>query len=60
MRRLYREVFRLTKSGFPTGLDLVLVPRTADLPPLAAMLDAFPRLVRNAARKLEPRKEPSP
>src|SRR5438067_9136427 len=34
MRRLYREAFRLSKHEMPTGLDLVLIPRTADEPPL--------------------------
>ncbi len=57
LRRLYREVFRLTKSELPTGLDLVLVPRTAKLPPLATMREAFPRLVRNVVRKLEAGKD---
>src|SRR5438132_13054172 len=34
LRRLYREAFRLTRSGMPIGLDLVLIPRSTDEPPL--------------------------
>ncbi len=53
MRRLYREAFRLTKQEMPTGLDLVLVPRRPDQPDLEELKRALPRLVRQAARKLE-------
>lgn len=60
MRRLYREMFRHTRSDLPPGVDLILVPRRADLPPLAEMIEAFPRLVRGAMRKLEPRERPQP
>lgn len=59
MRRLYREMYRLSRPDLPTGLDLVLVPRKADLPPLADMIEAFPRLVRNAARRLEAKERPT-
>src|SRR6516225_6022081 len=34
LRRLYREAFRLSKHELPAGLDLVLVPRKADIPEL--------------------------
>jgi len=59
MRRLYREMFRLSRPDLPSGLDLVLVPRKADLPPLVDMIEAFPRLVRNAARRLEAKERPT-
>ena len=52
LRRLYREAFRLTRHEMPTGLDLVLVPRRAVLPTLVQLREAFPRLVRQVARKL--------
>ena len=53
MRRLYREAFRLTRHEMPTGLDLVLVPRRPEEPDLEELKRALPRLVRQAARRLE-------
>jgi ribonuclease P protein component len=53
LRRLYREAFRLTRHEMPGGLDLVLVPRRPELPSLAELKQSLPRLVRQAARKLE-------
>ncbi len=52
LRRLYREAFRLTRHELPTGLDLVLIPRTAEAPTLADLTRSLPRLVKQAARKL--------
>ena len=34
LRRLYREAFRLSKHELPTGLDLVLIPRSPNQPAL--------------------------
>src|SRR6266699_4110006 len=34
LRRLYREAFRLTRHEMATGLDLVLIPRRPEEPPL--------------------------
>src|SRR5882757_5730514 len=34
LRRLYREAFRLTRPELPAGLDLVLIPRRREAPPL--------------------------
>src|SRR5437868_955216 len=34
LRRLYKEAFRLTRHLMATGLDLVLIPRRHDEPPL--------------------------
>src|SRR2546427_5617233 len=34
LRRLYREAFRLTRHEMPIGLDLVLIPRGPEEPPL--------------------------
>ena len=53
MRRLYREAFRLSRHDMPPGIDLVLVPRKPDQPTLEDLIKALPRLVRQAARKLE-------
>src|SRR5437660_1987463 len=52
LRRLYREAFRLTRHEMPAGLDLVLIPRRPDEPPLEELKRALPRLVRQAARKV--------
>jgi ribonuclease P protein component len=59
LRRLYREAFRLTRAEMPVGLDLVLIPRQAEPPTLEALTEALPRLVKQVARKLAPRSEPS-
>jgi ribonuclease P protein component len=52
LRRLYREAFRTTRHEMPTGLDLVLIPRTSEAPPLAELQRALPRLAAQLARKL--------
>src|SRR4051812_25256923 len=52
LRRLYREAFRLTRHEMPTGLDLVLIPRGPEEPPLDELKRALPRLVQQVARRL--------
>ncbi len=52
LRRLYREAFRLTRHLMPTGLDLVLIPRRPDDPPLEELKKSLPRLVGQLARRL--------
>jgi ribonuclease P protein component len=59
LRRLYREAFRLTRHLLPTGLDLVLIPRGPEAPPLAELKQSLPRLVGQAARKLAREARPS-
>jgi ribonuclease P protein component len=59
LRRLYREAFRLTRHEMPVGLDLVLIPRTAEAPPLAELKEALPLLVGQVARKLAREARPS-
>src|SRR6184192_522009 len=59
LRRLYREAFRLTRHEMPVGLDLVLIPRRPEEPPLEELKRALPRLVRQLARKLEREARPS-
>lgn len=53
LRRLYREAFRLTRQEMPVGLDLVLIPRQPEEPPLSELLRTLPYLVKQAARRLE-------
>src|SRR5260370_27968273 len=52
LRRLYREAFRLTRASLPTGFDLVLIPRSAQVPALDELKRTLPRLVKQVARKL--------
>lgn len=59
LRRLYREAFRLTRHEMPGGLDLVLVPRTAQIPPLEELKRSLPRLVQQVVRKLAREARPS-
>jgi ribonuclease P protein component len=52
LRRLYREAFRLSKHQLPVGLDLVLIPRGPEEPPLEALRASLVKLVRQIARKM--------
>src|SRR5262249_16612959 len=52
LRRLYREAFRLTRHEMPVGLDLVLIPRGGEEPPLEELKLSLPRLVGQLSRKL--------
>jgi ribonuclease P protein component len=53
LRRLYREAFRLTRHEMPTGLDLILIPRSSTEPTLAELQRSLPRLVQQVARRLQ-------
>ena len=52
IRRLYREAFRLTRAEMPVGLDLVMIPRTPQVPSLDELKRSLPKLVQQIARKL--------
>lgn len=52
LRRLYREAYRLNKSDVPTGLDIVLIPRSKEEPKLADLATALPKLISQVAKKL--------
>src|SRR6516162_9722387 len=54
LRRLYREAFRLSRGEMPSGLDLVLIPRTSVEPALAELRQSLVKLVKQVARKLAP------
>jgi ribonuclease P protein component len=58
LRRLYREAFRLTRHDMPEGLDLVLIPRTPEMPPLEELKRTLPKLVRQIASKLAREAQP--
>ncbi len=51
-KRLYREAFRLTRSEWPVGLDLVLLPRSSREPTLADVQQSLRDLVPAVARRL--------
>ena len=51
-RRLYREAFRLARPDLPTGLDLVLIPRSSQPPTRDGLMGSLRSLVPMAARKL--------
>jgi ribonuclease P protein component len=51
LKRCIREAFRISKSALPAGLDLIVVPRAADLSVHQASA-SLPVLVRDAARRL--------
>jgi ribonuclease P protein component len=59
-KRLVREAFRLSRPAIPPGLDLVVVPRGGPVPPSSAVLDSFPRLALDAARRLTRPPRPAP
>lgn len=53
-KRLVREAFRLSLGRLPAGVDLVVSPRPAAVPPsLAELLEALPKLAARVADKLK-------
>lgn len=55
IRRLMREAFRLHQHRFPTGLDLVLVPRKGAQLTLESISASLCKLVERAGRACLPR-----
>jgi ribonuclease P protein component len=65
LRRLYREAFRHLKEQLPTGLDLVLIPRSQSEPAIAEVSKSLQSLVKQLHKKLlkepaEPNAEDNP
>lgn len=53
-KRLVREAFRLTRTMLPAGIDLVVSPRPAAVPPtLAELLETLPKLAARIAERLK-------
>ena len=52
LRRLYREAYRLSRAEIPSGLDLVLIPRRPEPPPLEVLKQVLPKLVRQVVKRL--------
>lgn len=57
VRRLFRELYRLSKRQVPSGYDFVLIPRGPCLPPLAKMRIEWPGVARQAASRAARRME---
>lgn len=53
LRRLYREAYRLLKDELPTGLDLVLIPRTQEAPTLDGVRGSLQKLVKQVFKRLQ-------
>ena len=54
LKRLLREAFRLERHQFPSGLDLIAIPLTAERASLAAYRQSLVGLVKRLARRLNP------
>jgi ribonuclease P protein component len=58
LKRLIREAFRLSKSELPAGVDLVVLPRGANVR-YAAVRQSLTTLARDVVRRLNTRPRPS-
>ena len=55
-KRLFREAFRLSRPDLPAGVDFIMIPRNVSREPTVPELrESLVKLVRDAARKLNPR-----
>ncbi|MBI2807142.1 MAG: ribonuclease P protein component [Planctomycetes bacterium] len=52
-KRLYREAFRLTRAELPTGLDLILLPKSSRQPTLDQVCQSLRTLVPALIRRLK-------
>lgn len=50
-KRLFREAFRLLQQELPTGLDLILIPRSGEIPTLTQVMASLRKLAGEAARR---------
>lgn len=55
VKRRLREAFRLARHDLPPGLDLVCIPRSADVIDLQGAIESLLRLTQQAARRLRSR-----
>jgi ribonuclease P protein component len=51
-KRLLREAFRLRRAELPSGIDLVVSPRSETTPELSGVMESLISLGRRAAKKL--------
>lgn len=58
LKRLIREAFRLSKAELPAGIDLVVLPRGANVR-YAAVRQSLTTLARDVVRRLKTRPRPA-
>ncbi|HEY4759221.1 MAG TPA: ribonuclease P protein component, partial [Thermoguttaceae bacterium] len=51
-KRLVREAFRQCRRELPQGIDLVVIPRSSEVPELEILMQSLLRLVSKIAEKL--------
>jgi ribonuclease P protein component len=51
-KRLIREAFRQSKSELPASLDLIVIPRSKELPSLAVVKTSLTRLAKQIDKRL--------
>jgi ribonuclease P protein component len=51
-KRLLREAFRLSRTDLPSGIDMIVIPRSADKPELKPLMASLVRLAGRAAERL--------
>jgi ribonuclease P protein component len=56
-KRMLREAFRLVLPELPGGLDLVVLPRSREVPSLAGLQESLRSLTARAATRLAARRE---
>jgi ribonuclease P protein component len=54
-KRLLREAFRTTRSKWPVGLDVVLIPQRQAEPDFHRLRDSLPQLARRLEKRLKKR-----
>jgi len=52
IRRLYREAYRLTKSDLPSGMDLIVIPRSRAEPTVEELKQTMTKLLRLLVKRL--------
>jgi len=58
-KRLLREAFRQSGAQLPPGLDLIVIPRSAQPPPLVDLQNSLVSVARQVARKLQSQPRPA-
>jgi ribonuclease P protein component len=53
-KRLLREAFRTSRAQLPVAVDLVVIPRQPQAPPLAKLCESLVALAAHVAHKLGP------
>ena len=51
IRRVLREAYRLSRQPDVVGYDVIVIPRSSELPSLAELIVALPLVIRDAAKR---------